>query len=424
MGFTSASSLCAQEYVEICDCERGIRGVCKEYLDSNWQITNAKNATWYYYNYSFGRHRFFNWSWSKSFVRKHDLLLTDSLPRENVHPHPLTGHFRWKRKHSDEIVVEQEFDKGWPSGQTRAFSRKGYLIESLDFSSPYNYGKFSMICHWYHRGKLEVQCVIAVDMNENKEYAVEIPLQAYDVPTTVGFIPQFRRSLVMDIQGLRSEYITAENTPVLFHLISESSYSPSAEPLRLGNGDPADTVSISFLDIYNDGNTRQRKLILLSENEDVMKRQPLPYSDVRAEPSEYQMLKTVKNELKQSNLRHVLISIDTLQHCISSFGENSPQFLDALKYVDRSVSELMLIMRLNSRELDWNCVLITSSESNTGVVPWILWGEGVRPNHIIENKVNACEARSTFSRFAHISDGKNNCLIRSCFFSEYKRRNR
>ncbi len=413
----------AQEYVEICDCEHGVKGVCREYLDSNWHIADKKSAVWYYYNYSFGRHRFFDWSWKNSFIRKHQLIAKDSTELISGQPKPLSGHFFWRRKSSNEIAIEQEFKNGWPVGQTKAFSKKGYLLESLDFNSPYNHGKFSMMCHWYHRGKLEVQCVFAVDMNANKEFAMDIPSQSPDPPTTLGFIPQYRRSLVLDIQGLKSEDISDIHTPVLFHLISESSYAPAAEPLQYGDLSASDTLVQSFLSIYKNERRSDRYMAFIPQELGSAIGNQFNHLNVHAESSEYQVLKSVKNELKQKKLRHVLMSMDTLQKTIDLFGKGSNEFLATLQFVDRCVSELMLLMRLNSRELDWNCVLITSSKSDNDEVPWILWGEGVRPNFVIEHKVVGSESRATFSRFAHINKLEDDDLIRSCFYSEFKRRN-
>jgi hypothetical protein len=413
----------AQDYVEICDCERGVKGVCIEYLDSNWHLADKKSAVWYYYNYSFGRDRFFDWSWKNSFVRKHQLISKDSTLLIIGQPKPLSGHFFWRRNKSNEVAIEQEFDKGWPVGQTKAFSKKGYLLESLDFNSPYNHAKFSMMCHWYHRGKLEVQCVFAVDMNENKVYALDIPAQSPDPPTTLGFIPQYRRSLVLDIQGLNSHFIDDVHTPVLFHLISESAFAPKAEPLRYFIHDATDSLSQSFLTLYNRDSAFDRNMAFVPQDLKPYFINQRGLFDVHSEAAEYQVLKAVKNELKQKKLRHVVLSMDTLQKTIQEFGYGSQEFYATLLFVDRCVSELMLLMRLNSRELDWNCVLITSSISDNNEVPWILWGEGVRPNFIIEHKVNECESRSTFSRFAHINKSEDDCLMRSCFHSEHKRRN-
>lgn len=418
----ASSKVRSQDYVEICDCERGVKGVCKEYLDSAWRITTPGKAVWYYYNYSFGKHRFFDWSWNKSFVKRHQLMMTDTSRLVAGQPRPLAGHFRWKRNNSEEIAVEQEFDKGWPTGQTKAFSRKGYLLESLDFNSPYNQGKFSMMCHWYHRGKLEVQCVFAVDMNENKEYAMDIPSQSPDPPTALGFVPQYQRSLVLDIQGLRSEFISDRYTPVLFHLLSESSYAPEAEPLYFGRPDETDSLRQSFLSIYK--NKKHRQLACVPADMQNIFRNEKPFFDVRQESSEYQMLKLVKTELRQKRLRHVVLSMDTLQKTIVNFGTESQEFRESLQFIDRCVSELMLLMRLNSRELDWNCVLISSSNSGGSTVPWILWGEGVRPNYVLDRVLTACESRSTFAQFAHINSAEDGCLVRSCFYSEFKRRNK
>ncbi|MFM9984422.1 MAG: hypothetical protein ACKVOK_04270 [Flavobacteriales bacterium] len=418
-----SQQLAAQEYVEICDCDRGVKGVCREYLDSNWHIAEKNNAVWYYYNYSFGKHRFFDWSWNNSFTRKHQLIAVDTTELIQGVPKPLSGHFLWRRNNSNEIAVEQEFTNGWPTGQTKAFSKKGYLLESLDFNSPYNHGKFSMMCHWYHRGKLEVQCVFAVDMNENKEFAMDIPSQSPDPPTTLGFVPQYRRSLVLDLQGLENEFISDIHTPVLFHLLSESAYAPVAEPLQYFAGNKSDSSAKSFLSLYTDEGRFNRYMAFIPPEMKVRFDQEYHEFDVHVESAEYQILKAVKNELRQKKLRHVVLSMDTLQNTIAQFGKESEEFYSTLQYVDRCVSELMLLMRLNSRELDWNCVLITSSKSSTEEVPWILWGEGVRPNFVIDHKVNLCEARSTFSRFAHISRSEDNCLMRSCFYSEFKRRN-
>ncbi len=416
--YIAAQSCAAQEYVNICDCAKGVQGVCIEYLDSNWKIVPRTKAVWYYYNYSFGRYRFFDWSWKSSFVKKNELLVTDSLRTAPGAPLPLHGKYYWTNKKTNEVVVEQSFNQGWPDGQTKAFSKKGYLLECLDFDSPYNRGKFSMMCHVYYKGKLDMQCVFALDLNTNKSYAVDVPWKVNEPPSMLSITPLFQRSLVLDIQGLEHKYISAENTPFIFHLISEGCYAPNATAL---NYNPE--VHKSILEIYKEAvgwRTNQiyadRTMLDEIENADTQ-------ADVFYEDSEYEMMKMCKSTLRNNQVRHMLVAMDTLQWAKDLFSDTSAEFLEALKYVDRCASDLMQYMRLSPRELDWNCVLITSSTSTTGSAPWLLWGKNIRSNYIMEEAVTPEKSLYTFAQFAHlnIARNRNSYVMSQCYFSKHKR---
>ncbi len=421
--FLSADECAAQDYVEICDCTKGVKGVCKEYLDSNWQIVQKEDAIWYYYNYSFGRYRFFDWSWNRRFVNRNQLVISDTSDLIVGQPAPLSGHFYWHRKNSNEISVEQSFTNGWPSGQTKAFSKKGYLLECLDFDSPYNRGKFSMMCHLYHKGKLDLQCVFAVDMADNKSYAVDVPWKVNEPPTTLSVVPLFQRSLVLDIQGLQNKYISAENTPSLFHLIAESCYASAAQPLCYENKDVASIGSCNFLYLYEEARGwrvnqiyADRTMVDEIENSNTS-------ADVFYDDSEFELMKMCRSSLRENEVRHLLVALDTLQIAIDTYGDTTEQFMHALHFADRCVNQLMQYMRMNSRELDWNCVLITSSSNSEAGVPWILWGEDVRSNYVIEHSITPRESFSTFATFARLQivESMQPFLLKDCHRLEYKR---
>ncbi|MFN0030653.1 MAG: hypothetical protein ACKVOR_00690 [Flavobacteriales bacterium] len=415
----------AQEYVEICDCTKGVQGVCIEYLDSMWQPTSRSAARWYYYNYSFGRYRFFDWSWSKKFVRNNTLIATDSAASAAEAPLPLDGKYYWTEKESQTISVEQTFSNGWPNGQTKAYSKKGYLLECLDFESPYNRGKFSMMCHLYHKGKLDVQCLFAIDMTENRSYALDIPWKVNEPPTALGILPKYQRSLILDIQGLRNEHLSATLTPNLFHLIGESCYAAHSEPMRYASAvDSSHSQTNNFLTLYQQARGWRTNQIYASGDQKNEILSTPTTADVFIDDSEIELLKMCRSSLRENEVRHLLVSIDTLQMALYQFADTSEEVNEALQFVDRFAGQLMQYMRLNVTEMDWNCVLITSSSKTDDTVPWILWGESVRSNFALPNPITSPQSLSTFAAFAHldVDDELNTHVLKQCYEAEHKRK--
>jgi hypothetical protein len=414
----AACKCAAQEYVDICDCAKGVKGVCIEYLDSNWRVVPRTKAVWYYYNYSFGKDLFFDWSWRKGFVKRNYLMASDTTKPVAGSPAALNGKYYWTNKKSNEVAVEQTFRQGWPDGQTKAFSKKGYLLESLDFDSPYNRGRFSMMCHLYHKGKLDMQCVFALDPERNKSYALDIPWKVNEPPSLLSITPLFQRSLVLDIQGLQHSYISAENTPAIFHLISEGCYAPQAAALNYYSD-----KAKSILDICKEAQGwrsnqiyAHRTMIDEIENADAQ-------ADVFYEDSEYEIMKMCKSTLRNNQVRHILVALDTLQIALDLYSDTSRQFSEALRYVDRCTADLMQFMRLSPRELDWNCVLITSSTSPAGTVPWLLWGKHIRSNYLMEQDVTVEKSFYTFAHFARLDQARQSSgfVMSECNFSKFKR---